>query len=324
MSSGPWENNEPGIFGGHSKGSWTSGQDVPGAGPMDGDSYWSELEKEYYEDFDRRIATPVHHQYKYEGQPNGENQAGKSARRTHKHVREERYHGQGTEANGKPYNEEIMKVTDVRRGGQKRQKNPFANGSSSSFSGGTKIAPYSKSVNCPESGCEVCFSDCLRCENFQQWHEDDDGLRRCYHEYMDLESRGYYDGTWNDQPGQYTYEEWVQYQEELRRNDVIDSSEMEREWSELEREDEEFEKRAEEMERKADSEYDEYLKDKYGDQEDEGDHEEEEEEEDEDEKNEHEKENDKDEDEVEDDYGEEDYFDDDQDDGYDYGDGWRG
>lgn len=191
---------------------------------------------------------------------------------------------------------------------------------------GSGRGPAAPSVDCPESGCEVCLSTCLKCENYNHWHEQDE-VRRCYHEFLDLESRGYYDGTWNDQPGQYTYEEWVQYQEELRRDDLIDS-EMEREWAEFEREDEEFERRAEEMERKADSDYDEYLKGEYGD------HEEEEDDYD-DEQNDHEKENgkeeedveedyDEEEDEDEDEYGEEDYCDDDQEDGYDYGDGWRG
>lgn len=135
---------------------------------------------------------------------------------------------------------------------------------------GSSRGPAAPFKDCPECGGQVCFTECVRCKNFQVWHEDDDGMRRCYHEYMDLESRGYYDGTWNDQPGQYTYEEWKQYQEELRRNEVIDSGEMEREWAEFERE-------AEDQEEEGDSDYDEYLKGEYGEYEDEGDHEDEEE-----------------------------------------------
>lgn len=177
---------------------------------------------------------------------------------------------------------------------------------------GSGRGPAAPNVDCPESGCEVCFSDCLRCENFQQWDERDE-LRRCYHKYMDLESRGYYDGTWDDHPENFDPETFERIQERKQRNE-----DFEREM-ELERKDEEFERRAEEIERKADAEYEEYLKDKYGEYEDERDHEEEEREKDEDEDD-YEEEDDEDEDE----YGEDDYFDDDQDDGYDYGDGWRG
>lgn len=240
----------------------------------------------------------------------------KTNKSKHMHVQE------GTEVKGKPYNQEIMKVTDLRRGGQKRLKNPFANGSSSSFSGGTKIAPYSKSVDCPESGCEVCFSDCLRCTNFQQWHEKDDGLRRCYHEYLDLDSRGYYDGTWDDHPENFDPETFERIQERKQRNEAF-FQEMESEREKLDKMAEELEREEKEIRRSIDSDYDEYLKDEYGDHEDEGEHEEEEEEKDEDEnEDDYDEENDKDEDDVEDDYDEGDYCDDDQDDGYDYGDGW--
>jgi hypothetical protein len=317
MSSGPWEkNDEPGIFGGHSDGLRTSGQDMPGTGPMDGDLDWNELEKEYYEDFDHRIAAPVEHQYKYEDQSSDKK---KTTRRTHKHVQEEWYHDQGTEVNGKPYHEETMKVTGVRRGGQKRLKNPFANGSSNSFSGGTKIAPYSKSVDCPESGCEVCFSDCLRCESYQVWHDKDDGLRRCYHEYIDLESRGHYDGTWDDHPENFDDpDDFERIQERKQRNEEINRK-MELEREELKRMAEEFEKGEEEMRRSIDSDYDEYLKGEYGEYEDERDHEDEEEGEDEDENEDdydEEEEDDEDEDDVEDDYGDDGYGEDDE---YDYG-----
>lgn len=188
---------------------------------------------------------------------------------------------------------------------------------------GSGRGPAAPSVDCPESGCEVCFSDCLRCANFQKWDERDE-LRRCYHEYMDLESRGYYDGTWEDHPENFDPETFERIQERKQRNEAF-FQEMESEREKLDKMAEELEREEEEMRRSIDSDYDEYLKDEYGDQEDEGENEEEEREKDGDEnEDDYDEENDKDEDDVEDDYDEEDYDDDDQDDGYDYGDGWRG
>jgi len=59
---------------------WSSGQDIPGPGNdpiMDGDLGWDKLEKEYYEDFDRRNANPVDQQHKnIEDQPAGKNRWG--------------------------------------------------------------------------------------------------------------------------------------------------------------------------------------------------------------------------------------------------------
>jgi hypothetical protein len=187
--------------------------------------------------------------------------------------------------------------------------------------------PAAPTVDCPESGCEVCFSDCLHCANFQKWDERDE-LRRCYHEYIELDSRGYYDGTWDDHTENFDPETFERIQERKQSNEAFERQfELERE--ELDRMAEELEREEEEMRRSIDSDYDEYIKDEYGDHEDEGDHEEEEEEdgdENEDDYGDDEKEEDEEEeeDEDEDGYDEDDYFDDDQDDGYDYGDGWRG
>lgn len=188
---------------------------------------------------------------------------------------------------------------------------------------GSGRGPAAPTVDCPESGCEVCLSTCLRCENYNHWHEQDQ-VRRCYHEFLDLESRGYYDGTWEDHPENFDPETFERIQEQKKRNEAF-FQEMESEREKLDKMAEELEREEEEMRKSIDSDYDEYLKGEYGDHEDEGDHEEEEEEvETEDDYGDDEKEDDYDEEEDEEEYGEDDYFDDDQDDGYDYGDGWRG
>lgn len=173
---------------------------------------------------------------------------------------------------------------------------------------GSKREPAAPIVDCPEcEGGQVCFTECVRCEKFQHWHEKDDGLRRCEHEFLDLESRGYYDGTFDDHPENFDPETFERIQERKRRNEEFFKN-MESEREEMERMAEELKRREEETERKADSEYDEYLKDEYGEYEeeeekgknedDEGDYDQEEVEKDEEEE-------DDDENDVEDDYGEE-------------------
>ena len=180
-------------------------------------------------------------------------------------------------------------------------------------------------VDCAECGCQVCLSTCLECPQYQVWEEKDDKLRRCYHEYIDLESRGYYDGTWDDHPENFSDpDDFERIQERKKRNEEI-NREMELEREELERMAEELKKEEEEMRRSIDSDYDEYLKNEYDEEEEEEDGENEEGEKDEDENEDdydEEKEDDEDKDDVEDDYGEEGEEDEDEygeDDEYDYG-----
>lgn len=267
MSSGLWKKNgEPGLFGGgHNKNPFGSDHDPM----MDGGLGGEKLEKEYYEDFDRRIANPVDHQYNFnhEDHPADKNQTENISQsdnfRAIEDAEDQETPVDNTGTGGTPYREEELKVTDIRRGGHKRLTDLIStrfskrliNRPLSALSRGSKAPPETNPVNCPESGGQVGFRTCVQCSNFQEWHEKDGGPR-CYHEYKDLESRGYYDGTWEDHPENYTCEEWQQYQEEKRNIERINK--------EMEKDREEMKKLAKEHEKTRFTLRD-YLKLNYGD-----------------------------------------------------------
>lgn len=94
---------------------------------------------------------------------------------------------------------------------------------------------------CPELGKEVYIFECLECEKYAIWHEKDE-FRMCYYEFKELESRGRYDGTWDDHPENFDPETFERIREEKRRNEEINR--------ELDLERAELEKRAEELEKK--------------------------------------------------------------------------
>jgi hypothetical protein len=87
-------------------------------------------------------------------------------------------------------------------------------------------------VDCKERKQQVHFHECLECGNFRVWHAKDDGLKRCYHEFKDLESRGFYDGTWDDHPENFDPETFESIQEQKRLNERL-NREMELERAEL-------------------------------------------------------------------------------------------
>lgn len=87
-------------------------------------------------------------------------------------------------------------------------------------------------VDCPERKEKVHSRDCVECEKFQVWHEKDEDFKRCFHEFKDLESRGHYDGTWNDHPENFDPETFRRIQEEKRLNEEV-NREMELERQEL-------------------------------------------------------------------------------------------
>lgn len=87
-------------------------------------------------------------------------------------------------------------------------------------------------INCPERKEQVYFRECLECEKFQVWNDQDGELRRCYHEYLELKSRGHYDGTWDDHPENFDPETFESIQERKRLNEEI-NREMELERAEL-------------------------------------------------------------------------------------------
>jgi hypothetical protein len=104
---------------------------------------------------------------------------------------------------------------------------------------------YTRPVDCPELGTQVHFSTCLRCDRHQIWDPKDE-IKRCWYEYKDLKSRGYYDGTWDDHPENFDPETFQKIQEEKRLNEEI-LRKMEAERPELERMAEELKR--EELER---------------------------------------------------------------------------
>lgn len=104
---------------------------------------------------------------------------------------------------------------------------------------GPKIACHPGYVDCPERETKVHFRECLECENFKVWHEKDQGLKRCWHEYKDLESRGRYDGTWDDHPENFDPETFTRLQEKKHINEEV-NREMELERAELDRKAEEL------------------------------------------------------------------------------------
>jgi len=112
-----------------------------------------------------------------------------------------------------------------------------------------------KKVDCPDKKEQVHFSECVRCEKFQVWHGKDEDFRRCYYDYLDLNSRGFYDGTWDDHPENFAPETFAKLQEKKQFNEELTRK------MELDRE--EMERRAEELENNGES-IEEYFKNKYG------------------------------------------------------------
>jgi len=86
---------------------------------------------------------------------------------------------------------------------------------------------------CPDLGREAYVFECLECEKYRVWNESE-GIRMCYYEFREWESRGLYDGTWDDHPENFDPETFERIQEQRRRNKEI-NRELELEWEELER-----------------------------------------------------------------------------------------
>jgi hypothetical protein len=215
-SSGFWKKNgDREIFGGSRKrkGLWSSGQDTPGASPMemDGGMEWEELEKEYNKDFESRADHneppfsryyPYGQKEKYEPQFPEETQTETTShpgsfRDIENKDSEDQKTAVDNSTGQNPYREEEMKITNVRRGGHKKltniMSNRFSNRSPFHLRGGSKPPPETNPVDCPESGCQVGFRTCCECNQFQVWHEKDDGMKRCYHEYKKMKDKGEYE-----------------------------------------------------------------------------------------------------------------------------------
>lgn len=128
-------------------------------------------------------------------------------------------------------------------------------------------------IDCPERKEQVHFIDCLECGKFRVWHAKDDDMKRCWYEYKDLKSRGYYDGTWDDHPENFDPETFAEIQERKRLNAEVNR--------ELESEFAEFRSKAAELEEDPSYYYGEYWT--YREEEGEQDSEEEDEDQDEDE-----------------------------------------
>lgn len=107
---------------------------------------------------------------------------------------------------------------------------------------GSRRPFYPGSADCPEAGETISFENCLHCPKFRVWSPQDEGFRRCWHEFRDLESRGHYDGTWQDHPENYDPETFARIQESKRLNEEF-AADFEREKAEMARLAEELEKK---------------------------------------------------------------------------------
>ena len=100
---------------------------------------------------------------------------------------------------------------------------------------GSRRSFYPGSAECPEAGKTISFENCLSCPKYALWNAQDE-IRRCWHEFKDLESRGYYDGTWDDHPENFANEpevfEEIQARKRLNEEFAVN---FEREKPELER-----------------------------------------------------------------------------------------
>ncbi len=108
-------------------------------------------------------------------------------------------------------------------------------------------------VDCPEQKKEVRFTECMECEKFKVWHEKDGDVKRCWYEYKDLKSRGFYDGTWDDHPENFDPDTFAQIQERKRLNREV-NRELESERFELREKAEELAEELEELEEQQEEE----------------------------------------------------------------------
>ena len=87
-------------------------------------------------------------------------------------------------------------------------------------------------VDCPEQKKEVRLTECMECGKFKVWHEKDGDVKRCWYEFKDLKSRGFYDGTWDDHPENFDPDTFAKIQERKRLNREV-NRELESERLEL-------------------------------------------------------------------------------------------
>jgi len=87
---------------------------------------------------------------------------------------------------------------------------------------------------CPEAGKEIAFINCLTCAKFAVWNAQDGDLKRCFYEFKNLASRGYYDGTWDDHPENFDSETFAEIQARKKLNAEF-AADFEREKRELAR-----------------------------------------------------------------------------------------
>lgn len=99
----------------------------------------------------------------------------------------------------------------------------------------SRRAFYPGSADCPEAGETINFENCLRCARFAVWSEKDGDFRRCWYEFKDLESRGYYDEEkWLSHLETTDPETFERIQEEKRVNAEF-AADFEREKAEMAR-----------------------------------------------------------------------------------------
>jgi hypothetical protein len=89
-------------------------------------------------------------------------------------------------------------------------------------------------VFCPEAAREIAFAHCLECPEFRVWNARDGDFRRCRQEYLALQAKGYYDGTWAEHPENFDPETFAEIQERKRVNEQF-AQDFEREKAEMAR-----------------------------------------------------------------------------------------
>ena len=217
-SSKLWKKSDKsGIFGGdHKTGLWKSSQDTPGPGTQEDHHYWDKLEEELNAHNEKYSESyPVEPQHKYEDlTPPHDYQTDNYTPEQAQGFQEEENYGQRTEAEAKakPYREEKLKVTDIRRGGHKKIKNHMSKRFAKHSRGGEKIPPDTKPVDCPECG-QISFRSCLECPKRNIWDDRGEGPM-CPHEYEERKNRGDYDYIMDDPPSDEDMEKYYQSVEE--------------------------------------------------------------------------------------------------------------
>ena len=84
---------------------------------------------------------------------------------------------------------------------------------------------YSMRV-CPETGEDVLYSSCMRCEQYRDWAGDEgyetDGMEECYHDFVDRVERGAFTSNHGEHMDQVRKVNPDRYKEMVEEQEAID------------------------------------------------------------------------------------------------------